>query len=187
MHFFSSKRADSPNYRKTRPFWQSTLLTADRRGDWYEMEFPATPETPVEVPPTLIEALGAGVKVKNIVANRFDFLVEVASESIVRGMQPDFTLLGKIPVRGVIVNSHAGAGDSDFVSRFFGQAVGSNEDPVTGSALCFLSPDFRERLGRNDLVGYQASARGGGVKVRLDGDRVHLGGQAVTVLRGELL
>jgi predicted PhzF superfamily epimerase YddE/YHI9 len=86
------------------------------------------------------------VKVKNIVANRFDFLVEAASESIVRGMQPDFTLLGKIPVHGVIVTSRAGAGDSDFVSRFFGPAVGSNEDPATGSAHCFLSPDFRERL-----------------------------------------
>ncbi len=124
---------------------------------------------------------------KNIVANHFDFLVEVASESIVRGMQSDFTLLGKIPVCGVIVTNRAGDADYDFVSRFFGPAVGSNEEPVTGSAHCFLSPDFRDRLGRNYLVGYQASARGGGVKVRLDGDRVHLGGLAVTVLREELL
>ena len=165
----------------------SGLLTADRRGDWYEMDFPATSETPVEIPDSLVEILGADVQVKNIVANRFDFLVEVASESIVRAMQPDFTRLGKIPVRGVIVTSRADAGDYDFVSRFFGPAVGVNEDPVTGSAHCFLSPYWSERLGRNELVGYQASARGGVVKVRLDGERVHLGGQAVTVLRGELL
>ncbi len=167
----------------------SGLLTADRRGDWYEMDFPAKSEIPVETPANLVEALGAGVGVgvKNITANQFDFLVEVASESIVREMQPDFTRLSKIPVRGVIVTSRAGAGDYDFVSRFFAPAVGVNEDPVTGSAYCFLSPYWSERLGRNELIGYQASARGGIVKARLDGDRVHLGGQAVTVLRGELI
>jgi len=165
----------------------SGLLTANRRGDWYEMDFPAKSETPVEIAASLVEALGAGIAVKNITANQFDFLVEVASESIVREMQPDFTRLSKIPVRGVIVTSRADAGDYDFVSRFFAPAVGVNEDPVTGSAHCFLSPYWSERLGRNELVGYQASARGGVVKVRLDGDRVHLGGQAVTVLRGELL
>lgn len=167
----------------------SGLLTADRRGDWYEMDFPAKSETPVEVPASLIEILGAGAgrEVKNIVANQFDFLVEVASESIVRAMQPDFTRLSKIPVRGVIVTSRSDSRDYDFVSRFFAPAVGVNEDPVTGSAHCFLSPYWSARLGRNELVGYQASARGGVVKVRLDGERVHLGGQAVTALRGELI
>lgn len=165
----------------------SGLLTADQQGDWYEIDFPAKSEIPVEIPANLVEALGAGLKVKNITANQFDFLVEVASESIVRAMQPDFTRLSKIPVRGVIVTSRADAGNYDFVSRFFAPAVGVNEDPVTGSAHCFLSPYWSERLGRNELTGYQASARGGVVKVRLDGDRVHLGGQAVTVLRAELL
>ncbi len=171
----------------------SGLLTAQCQGDWYEMDFPAKSETPVEAPASLIEALGVGagvgveMEVKNITANQFDFLVEVASESMVREMQPDFTRLGKLPVRGVIVTSRASAGNYDFVSRFFAPAVGVNEDPVTGSAHCFLSPYWSQRLGRNELVGYQASARGGVVKVRLDGDRVHLGGQAVTVLRGELL
>jgi PhzF family phenazine biosynthesis protein len=165
----------------------SGLLTADRRGDWIEMDFPAKAETPFEVPDGLVEALGAGLQVKNIVANEFDIVVEVASESVVRGMQPDITRLSKIPVRGVIITSRADAGDYDFVSRFFAPAAGVNEDPVTGSAHCFLSPYWSERLGRNTLVGYQASARGGVVKVRLDGERVHLGGQAVTVLRGELL
>jgi predicted PhzF superfamily epimerase YddE/YHI9 len=151
------------------------------------MDFPVKSETSVETPANLLEALGAGVKAENISANQFDFLVEVASESIVREMRPDFTRLSKIPVRGVIVTSRADSNDYDFVSRFFAPASGINEDPVTGSAHCFLSPYWSERLGRNELVGYQASARGGVVKVRLDGDRVHLGGQAVTVLRGELL
>jgi PhzF family phenazine biosynthesis protein len=164
----------------------SGLLTADRRGDWYEMDFPAKSETPAETPASLVEALGAGVKVKNVSRNQFDVLVEVASESMVREMQPDFRQLSKIPVRGVIVTSRADSSDYDFVSRFFAPAVGVNEDPVTGSAHCFLSPYWSERLGRNELVGYQASARGGVVKVRLDGERVHIGGQAVTVLRGEL-
>lgn len=165
----------------------SGLLTANQRGDWYEMDFPAKPETPAETPANLVEALGAGLKVTNMSRNQFDFLVEVASESIVREMQPDFTRLSKIPVRGVIVTSRSDSNEYDFVSRFFAPAVGVNEDPVTGSAHCFLSPYWSERLRRNELVGYQASARGGVVKVRLDGERVHLGGQAVTVLRGEVL
>ncbi len=165
----------------------SGLLTADLRGDWYEMDFPVKSETSVEIPASLLETLGENVQAQNIVANQFDFLVEVASESIVRTLQPDFTRMSKIPVRGVIVTSRSDSRDYDFVSRFFAPAVGVNEDPVTGSAHCFLSPYWSERLGRNELVGYQASARGGVVKVRLEGDRVHLGGQAVTVLRGELI
>ena len=165
----------------------SGLLTADRRGDWYEMDFPVKSEIPIGTPPDLIAILGAGGQVKNIAANQFDYLVEVASESIVRAIQPDFTRLSKITVRGVIVTSRSDSPGYDFVSRFFAPAVGVNEDPVTGSAHCFLSPYWSTRLGRNELIGYQASTRGGIVKVRLDGDRVHLGGQAVTVLRGELI
>ena len=163
----------------------SGLLTADRRGDWIEMDFPAKPEVPTEAPAGLIEALG--VAVKYVGRSHFDYLVEVESEEIVRTMQPDFTLLGKIPVRGVIVTSRASSGGYDFVSRFFAPTVGVNEDPVTGSAHCCLSPFWSKRLGRDELVGYQASARGGVVRVRLDGDRVLLGGQAITVLRGTLL
>jgi predicted PhzF superfamily epimerase YddE/YHI9 len=75
----------------------------------------------------------------------------------------------------------------DFVSRFFAASAGIDEDPVTGSAHCSLGPFWAQRLGRNDLVGHQVSHRGGVVKVRALGDRVDLLGQAVTVLRGELL
>lgn len=74
----------------------------------------------------------------------------------------------------------------DFVSRFFAPTVGINEDPVTGSAHCCLGPFWANRLGKNKLVAYQASARGGTVRIRVDGNRVFIGGQAVTVLRGEL-
>ena len=163
----------------------SGLLTAERRGDWIEMNFPAKPEEPASAPPGLIEALG--VPAKYIGKSHFDYLVEVDSEEIVRNTKPDFTLLAKIPVRGVIVTSLASSGDYDFVSRFFAPQVGINEDPVTGSAHCCLSPFWSKRLGKSELVGYQASARGGVVHVRLDGDRVYLGGQAITVLRGELV
>jgi predicted PhzF superfamily epimerase YddE/YHI9 len=119
--------------------------------------------------------------------SQFDCLVEVESEAVVRGIQPGFARLSAIPVRGVIVTSRASTPGYDFVSRFFGPRVGVPEDPVTGSAHCVLSPFWSARLGRAELIGYQASPRGGMVLTRLDGERVRLGGQAVTVLRGELL
>ncbi len=165
---------------------RSGLLTADRRAaGWIEMDFPAKPEERTDAPAGLAEALG--VEPVYVGQSQFDLLVEVESEAVVRSMQPNFTLLEKIPARGVIVTSLAASGDFDFVSRFFAPRVGVNEDPVTGSAHCCLSPFWSKRLGRNELVGYQASARGGVVRVRLDGERVHIGGQAITVLRCELL
>jgi len=81
----------------------------------------------------------------------------------------------------------AAAPPYDFVSRFFAPTAGIGEDSVTGSAHCCLGPFWGDRLRRNELLAYQASARGGVVRVRLMGDRVRLGGQAVTVLRGRLL
>src|SRR5215469_7896521 len=164
---------------------RSGLLTADRRGEWIEMNFPANREEPASAPPGLAEALGVPLKYTG--KSRFDYLLEVDSEDIVRNMQPDFTLLAKVSTRGVIVTSLASSEGYDFVSRFFAPQVGINEDPVTGSAHCCLSPFWSKRLGKNELIGYQASARGGVVRVRLSGDRVYLGGQAVTVLRGELV
>jgi predicted PhzF superfamily epimerase YddE/YHI9 len=106
----------------------------------------------------------------------------------VRNLQPDFAKLATLPSRGVIVTARAAAGTAyDFVSRFFCPSVGINEDPVTGSAHCVLSPFWSKRLNRAQLTGHQASTRGGIVRVRLAGDRVHLGGQASTVLRGTWL
>jgi predicted PhzF superfamily epimerase YddE/YHI9 len=111
----------------------------------------------------------------------------VESEATVRGLAPDMGMLAQLGRRGVIVTSRSATLGHDFVSRFFGPAVGIPEDPVTGSAHCALGPLWGERLGKSSLVGYQASPRGGLVKVTLAGDRVRLSGQAVTIMRGELL
>jgi len=160
-------------------------LMANQQAEWIEMNFPATQEEEASAPAGLVEALG--VKAKYIGKNKFDYLVEVESEAVVRAIKPDIGLLQDVAARGVIVTSLADSGEYDFVSRFFAPNAGVNEDPVTGSAHCCLSPFWSGRLGKDELVGYQASARGGVVKVRYAGDRVILGGQAVTVMRGELL
>ncbi len=160
------------------------LLTADRRGAWIELDFPAKSEAPAPAPAGLSEALGAAPKY--VGRNQFDYLVELDSEKSVRDLTPDHATLAKLPVRGVIVTSHA-SGDYDFVSRFFAPASGIAEDPVTGSSHCALGPFWSARLGKPELLAYQASPRGGVVRVRVVGDRVKLGGQAVTVLRGELV
>ena len=162
---------------------KSGLLTADQDNDWIELNFPAQPEQPTNIP-GLAEALGVTPLYTG--KSQFDVLVEVESEAVVRDLRPDLTRLLDIPVRGIAVTSRASTPGYDFVSRFFGPRVGVPEDPVTGSAHCILSPFWSERLGRAELTGYQASARGGVVRVRLDGERVRLGGQAVTVLHGEL-
>jgi len=169
---------------EARFFTKSGMLTANLRDGWIEMNFPAEPETTASLPPELEKALGAGFKY--VGKNRFDYLVEVDSEEIIRRISPDFALLRTIPMRGVIVTSLSDSKDYDFVSRFFAPRVGVNEDPVTGSAHCCLAPFWGARLGKKEMIGCQVSSRGGIVKVRPSGDRVYIGGQAVTVLRGEL-
>jgi PhzF family phenazine biosynthesis protein len=169
---------------------RSGLLTADRRGEWIEMDFPATPDERADAPPRLAEALGA--KPRYVGRSRFDYIAELDSESAVRNVQPDFKLLSEISARGVIVTARmeqhgVDKADFDFVSRFFAPQSGIDEDPVTGSAHCCLAPFWAARLGKKELMAYQASARGGVLRLRLEGSRVILGGQAVTVLRGELL
>jgi PhzF family phenazine biosynthesis protein len=164
---------------------RSGLLTAWRSGEWIEMDFPAEPAEPAEAPEGLAEALGA--EPRSVHRNRFDLLVELADEKAVRTLTPDFGRLRGIDVRGVIVTSRAVSDRYHFVSRFFGPRVGVDEDPVTGSAHCALAPFWGARLGAEEMVGYQVSPRGGVVRTRLAGDRVVLGGGAVTVLRGELL
>ncbi len=166
-------------------YTRSGLLTAVRQGNWIEMDFPAERAKPVDPPPDLIRALG--VTPKSVGRNRVDYLVELESEAAVRALRPDFTLLGTLPIRGTIVTSRADNPQYDFVSRFFAPATGIPEDPVTGSAHCCLGPFWGPILRQQDFLAYQASARGGVVRVRLVGDRVVLGGQAITVLQGELL
>jgi PhzF family phenazine biosynthesis protein len=164
---------------------RSGLLLAERKGEWIEMDFPATAEEAAFAPQGLLQALG--VAPVYVGKNRFDYLIEVDSEEIVRDLQPDFSLLLKVEARGVIVTSRASTQGYDFVSRFFAPRVGVYEDPVTGSAHCCLAPYWCSKFGKDQLVGYQASPRGGVVRVRVGTDRVYLGGQAVTVLRGELV
>ena len=164
---------------------RSGLLTAERKRKWIELNFPAEPERSAPAPRGLAAALG--LTPRYVGKNRFDYLVEVDSEETVRNLKPDFALLGEIPTRGVIVTSRAATRGYDFVSRFFAPRAGITEDPVTGSAHCCLGPFWRSRLEKTEFVAYQASSRGGVVRVRLSGQRVHLAGQAVTVLSGELL
>lgn len=163
---------------------RSGLLTAARQGSWISMDFPAKPEQQAPAPDGLEQALG----VRPVYTGRsaFDWLVEVESEAVVRALTPDMGLLARVDARGVIATARADGGEYDFVSRFFAPRVGVPEDPVTGSAHCVLAPFWAGRLGRDELTGFQASRRGGIVKVRMAGDRVMLGGQAVTVMRGEL-
>lgn len=164
---------------------RSGLLTALRRDGWIELDFPALPAEATAPPPGLAQALGATPTY--VGKSTFDFLVEVENEEILRGLRPDFARLATLPARGCIVTSRSASPPSDFVSRFFAPATGVNEDPVTGSAHCSLAPHWEKRLGKTAFLAYQASPRGGTVRVRREGERVILGGQAVTVLRAELL
>jgi PhzF family phenazine biosynthesis protein len=172
-------RADAEARFHTR----SGLLTCKRQGDWIEMNFPAKLPEPAVASPQLREALGVDLLFTG--RNQFDYLVEVADEGKLRGLNPNHYLLRQLPVRGVIVTARGR--EYDFVSRFFAPGSGIDEDPVTGSAHSALAPFWSQRLNKTEMIAFQASARGGVVKVRLDGDRVHMSGQAVTVMRGDLL
>ena len=164
---------------------RSGLLTATRQDAWISLDFPALPPEPVTPPEALLQALH--VAPLYVGKNRSSYLVEVASEESVRTLQPDFTRLQTLPVQGVMVTSRATSAGFDFVSRYFAPRAGVPEDPVTGSAHCCLGPYWSQRLHQDSLVAYQASARGGVVRVQVRGARVVLSGQAVTVLRGELV
>ncbi len=166
---------------------KSGVLTATLDRDVIELDFPATPETQTNPPPGLLAALG----IKDPVyagRNKFDYLIEVESEDVVRGIEPDHAQLRKIDMRGVIVTSRAASTTAaDFASRFFAPGAGIDEDPVTGSAHCCLAPYWSAKLGKQEMTGFQASRRGGYVRVRHEGERVKLGGKAVTILRGMLV
>lgn len=168
---------------------KSGVLTAARRGAWIELDFPATRAQPSEAPEGLFEALGAvGNDVRR---SKFDYLVAYDDEATVRAMRPDFARLRTLPVRGIIATARASTTAAsegfDVVSRFFAPGSGIDEDPVTGSAHCALGPYWAQVLSKDDLVCFQASARGGTVRVGVRGERVQLAGQAVTTWRGEFV
>ena len=177
-------KGDSPIRFDTR----SGVLSAARQGDLIELDFPATVPVAVDLEGAQVERLGnaLGVKPVHVLKSDFDLLVEVESASAIRSARPDFRQLAELEYRGVIITSESDDPRFDFLSRFFGPAVGVDEDPVTGSAHCCLGPFWGERLGRDSMTACQVSARGGIVRVRVSGERVFLGGHAVTVFRGEL-
>jgi PhzF family phenazine biosynthesis protein len=164
---------------------KSGELTCTRRDNYIELDFPATPVTPAELSGDLFDALGIEPSWQG--KSQFDDLVLLQSEDALRALRPNFQSLCALPSRGVIVTSTSNNPRFDFVSRFFAPNAGVDEDPVTGSAHCALGPFWSERLGKAEMTAYQASARGGIVRVRVDGDRVFLVGQAVTVLKGVLV
>jgi PhzF family phenazine biosynthesis protein len=161
------------------------VLTATRKDGEIQLDFPATVPTEAPPPDGLLDALGTSAEFTG--RSKFDALVVVGNEQTVRSLQPDFRRLKQVQVRGVIVTGPSDDARFDFVSRFFAPTCGIDEDPVTGSAHCALGPYWAQRLGKAELTAYQASRRGGIVRVAVRGDRVHLRGQAVTILRGELV
>jgi PhzF family phenazine biosynthesis protein len=165
---------------------RSGLLTCSRNDPFIEMDFPALPAT--EIPPSkmLLDALNIeGARFQG--RTKFDYLVVLDSAEKVRSLRPDFSKLVRVQTRGVIVTSRSDDPKFDFISRFFAPAVGIDEDPVCGSAHCCLASYWSEQLKKQELMAYQASARGGVLRLRMNGGRVVLGGQAVTVWEGTLL
>ena len=161
---------------------RSGILTARRNGEWIELNFPSTPPAEIAAPADLTAAIGAPARYAG--KTIFDFLVEVESEEVVRSLQPDLRALAALDARGLIVTSRSSS--YDFVSRYFAPAFGIDEDPVTGSAHCALAPYWSAKLGKQEFLAYQASKRGGTLRVSLAEDRVLLAGQAVTVFEGTL-
>jgi PhzF family phenazine biosynthesis protein len=160
-------------------------LTVRKDGDWISMDFPAEPPVTSMPVPGLGQALG--VEPLYTGRNRFDILVELPLADDVCSLEPDMDALKPIHARGFIVTAASDIPDIDFVSRFFAPSVGVPEDPVTGSAHCCLAPYWGEKLDKTEMTGFQCSARGGSVRVKLAGNRVILSGHAVHVFSGTLL
>ena len=164
---------------------RSGRLTARQGADgWIAMDFPADPEEETDAPEGLVE--GLGVAPVYVGRGREDYLVLLADAGAVRALRPDMSRLEVLETRGVLVTA-AGDGPYDFVSRFFAPRLGIPEDPVTGSAHCCLGPFWQARLGKTEMTGFQASERGGAVRVRVGAERVEVAGRAVTVMEARLL
>lgn len=164
---------------------RSGILIARESCGRIELDFPATPPSECAPPVDLLPALGLSAA-SYIGKSKFDHLVVIDDEQQLRGLTPDFARLKAIKTRGVIVTAACHQGPYDFISRFFAPSVGIDEDPVTGSAHCCLAPYWAARLGKTTMSGYQASERGGVVRVELSDARALLGGTAFTIVRGEL-
>ncbi|MDA7980648.1 MAG: PhzF family phenazine biosynthesis protein [Pirellulales bacterium] len=172
-------RRDEPIRFHTR----SGLLIAQVKEGIIELDFPKSAIHTVPMQDALQQAMGGNAT--HMAKTDFDALLEFPDADSVRQLTPDFPTLRELTDRGVIATALSDQPEFDFISRFFAPSVGVDEDPVTGSAHCALAPYWSEKLGKNELVGYQASARGGIVRVRLEGSRCVLGGSAITMLRGD--
>ncbi|KYO65501.1 PhzF family phenazine biosynthesis protein [Thermovenabulum gondwanense] len=166
-------------------YTKSGVLKAFKDKDYIILDFPLEPAEAAE----LTEELKKALKVPVIFTgkNRMDYLIEVENEESVKNLKPDFEILKKVNARGIIVTSASSNPEYDFVSRFFAPAVGINEDPVTGSAHCCLGPYWKEKLNKDNLIAYQASKRGGKLKLKVLNDRILIGGKAITFFRTEIL
>jgi PhzF family phenazine biosynthesis protein len=158
-------------------------LTVSMRDGLYWLNFPSKPPEAIPVPKLIPEALGT---VPLYTGVNTDLLVLVQNEEMVRDMRPDMLILKKMEVRGVIITAASDRDDTDFVSRFFAPGVGVPEDPVTGSAHTVLTPFWARRLGKTQLKARQVSERGGLLECISAGERVHIGGSAVTYLTGNI-
>lgn len=168
---------------------QSGILTARRDGDAIVLNFPRQPIKAEAASDQVLEALGgtAPVETFGVVSRDTDIVIVYDAAATVRNMHPDMSVLGTLADRGVIVTAPGDKTGLDMVSRYFLPALGIDEDPVTGYMHCVVAPYWAERHGQVDVIGYQASARGGVVACRVDGDRVYLKGEAVQYLKGEIV
>ncbi len=162
---------------------RSGLLTVTRSGNGYAMDFPADRLVKVPAPPPQLTE-GLGIEPVEVFQGREDYLAILETEDQIRALQPDFRTISKLGGRGLIAS--APGKNCDFVSRCFFPQAGIDEDPVTGSAHTTLTPYWAERLGKNHLSARQLSRREGAVGCTLEGQRVILQGQAVTVIEGTL-
>lgn len=195
-HVLMTRGGEVHGDQRLRFHTRSGPLEASASDRTIALDFPAQPAEPAEPPATLLAALDPDRSALRPAAaghNGTDWLIQMSDEEAVRALSPDFRALSAEDARGIIVTAPAGPEtravepEAEFVSRFFGPAVGVDEDPVTGSAHCALGPWWSERLGRDRVTGRQISARGGTVRVHCRGPRVTLEGQAVTVLEGRIM
>lgn len=163
-------------------FSRSGELTVATDGDRLVLDFPSQPALPIDSPEALLRGLGCPLLA--VLKAPRDHLAVLATEKEVRHLTPDFAALAELDGLGVIVT--APGREVDFVSRFFAPKAGIDEDPVTGSAHCTLTPYWADKLGRTRLRARQISARGGDLWCELRGDRVGISGQAVTYLAGRI-
>lgn len=174
---------DHLNFENKRVVFQSKSgeLTVEKRENIYWMNFPSNPPEPIPVPKLLPEAIGTIPLYTGV--NR-DMLVLLQDEDTVQSVKPDFSLLERMEVRGIIIT--AKGEDCDFVSRYFAPSMGIYEDPVTGSAHTLLTPFWEKRLGKSAFTARQVSKRGGNIMCNQKQNRVEIGGAAVTYMVGEI-